>query len=90
MFAEDAYHRGGNGDELIRTQQQAAIGRKLLVPRDAAQQHAKVHARRHTPAFTDPHSNEADVIGIGQRRDGAAVIEGDVELARQPEHVTRV
>ena len=35
-------------------------------------------------------SDEADVVGVGDDADGAAVVEGDIELARQLIHVARV
>ena len=41
-------------------------------------------------AFGDAHGDEADVVGVGDDADGAAVVEGDVELARQAVHVARV
>ena len=63
-----------------------AVGRKLLMARDSAEQNAKVDARRDAFAIRNPHGDETDVVGISQHADGSAVIEGDIELARQPIH----
>ena len=57
---------------------------ELLMPGDAAEQNAKVNARRHAPALRNTHGDETDVVGIGHHADRAAVVEGDIELARQP------
>ena len=44
ILAEDANHGRGDGDRLIRAEEQAAVGGKLLVAGDAAEQDAKVDA----------------------------------------------
>ena len=44
VLGEDANHGGGDGDGLIGAEQNAAVGGKLLVAGDAAEQDAKVDA----------------------------------------------
>ena len=40
--------------------------------------------------FCDLHGDEADVVGVGDHADGAAIVEGDIEFARQAVQVARV
>ena len=84
VFAEDAHHGGGDGDGLIRPEEQSAIAGELLMAGDSAKQHAKINARGNVFAVGNAHGDEADVVGIGQHADGSAIVEGDIELARQP------
>src|SRR5215472_6940324 len=57
---------------------------------DAAQKYAEIDAWRNCAAFVYPHSDEANIVSVGKNRDGATVVEGDVELAGQFIHITRV
>ena len=57
---------------------------------DAAKQDAKVDAGGNAATFADFDGYEADVVGVGDDRDGASVVECDVELTRQLVHVGRV
>ena len=90
MIDENAYHGGGHGDRLLRTQQQPAVGSQLPVSRDTAKQHSKIHASRDTATLANLRCDKADVVGIGDYAYSASTIEGDIELARQPVEVTRV
>ena len=87
VLRKDAHHCRRHCDELVRQQQQSAICRKLFVPRDAAQQHAEVHARRNAPAIRYTHRCEANVVRIRQHGNGSAVVKRDVKFARQTEQV---
>ncbi len=90
VLGKDTHHRSGDGDQLIGAQQQATVGSKLLVLGDTAEQDAEVDAGGNGAAFADTHGDEADVVGVGEGGGAAAIIEGDVELARQAEHVPRI
>ncbi len=90
VLGEDANHGGGDGDGLVGPQEQAAVGGELLVAGDAAEQHAEVDAGGNAVAVVYPHGDEADVVGVRDHADGAAVIEGDIELARQAIQIARV
>src|SRR6266851_88306 len=90
VFGEDADHGGGYGYGLIGAEEQAAVGGELLVAGDAAEQDAEVDAGGHVVAFGDANGDEADVVGVGYDADGAAVVEGDVELAGEAVEVARV
>ena len=81
--AEDAHHGCGYGDGLVGTKEHATIGRELLMAGDSAEQHAKINVRRNAFAVADADRQEADVVGIGQHADGPAIVESDIELARQ-------
>ena len=87
---EDANHCSGDSDGLVRAQEKAAVGSELTVAGNAAEQYAEVDACRNAAALGDANGDEADVVGVGDDGDGAAVVEGDVELAWEIEHVTRV
>lgn len=62
--------------------------REILVPGDSAEFQAKIDSRGHS--FTGrqrlflfhAHRHEADIVGVGERGDAAAAVEGDVELPR--------
>src|ERR1035437_3167778 len=63
--------------------------------RDSAEHYAEIDSGGHGlalrgNAFVHPDSDETNVVGISNNRDRAAVIEGDVELSRQPIHIARV
>src|SRR6266568_7911934 len=83
VFGEHTNHGGGNCHRLFRGQKQATIRGELLVPRDSAKQDAEVHACWNISTFTNSRGNETDVVCVRNNADGPAVVEGDVELARQ-------
>ena len=57
---------------------------------DAAEQNAEVNAGGNAAAFANFNGDEADVVGVCDYRDSAAVVEGDVELAWEFVHIARV
>ena len=90
ILIEDTNHGGGDRYSLFRAQQQAAIGGKLLVSRNAAKQNAKIDACRNIAALANMRRNETYIVGVRNHADGAAAVESDVELARQSIHVARI
>src|SRR5260370_31715834 len=71
-------------------EEQAAVAGELLVAGDAAEQDAEVDAGGYVVAFGYADGDEADVVGVGYDADGAAVVEGHVELAGETVEVARV
>ena len=61
----------------------AGLAREILVAGDAAEQQPEPDAGLDAEAVLHLHGLEADVVGVLQRRNDAAAVEGDVELARQ-------
>src|SRR5438067_11379250 len=90
MLGEDTDNGCGYGDGLVGTQEEATVCGELAMSGDAAKQDAKVDAGRDAASFADFDGYEADVVGVGDDRDAASVVECDVELTRQLVHVRRV
>ena len=57
---------------------------------DSTQRQSEIYARRDRLSPGDLHGRKPDVVGVFQRADRAAAIEGDVELPGQPVHLAMV
>src|SRR5882724_4489303 len=90
MLDKNAEHGGSDGDSLVGTKEEAAVGGELLVSGNAAEEDAEVDAGWDAVAFVDTGGDKADVVGVGNGGDGSSVVEGDVELAWEIEEVARV
>ncbi len=90
VLGEDTDHGGGDGYGLVGAEEQAAVGRELLVAGDAAEEDAEVDAGGDAVTFVDAYGDEADVVGVGDDADGSAVVEGDVELTGEAKEIARV
>jgi hypothetical protein len=80
VLNEDSDHRGGDGDGFFGAKEEAAVRGELAVAGDVAEENAEVDACGDAAAFVDADGDEADVVGVGDGGDGAAVVEGDVDL----------
>ena len=80
---EHAHDRVGHLGGIGWRHDDAGGAREVLVAGDAAYAQAIPDARRHGRALGHRHGGEADVVGLLERRDRAATVEADVELARQ-------
>ena len=92
----DPEQGGGDLEHVVRLHQDAEVAGEGLVAGRPAERDAEVDAlrdlvgedvavarRRRSGRAADPDGLEADVVGVLDRRDLAAAVEGDVELARQ-------
>lgn len=90
VLIKDADYGRGGCDGLIGAEEEAAVGGELAVAGDAGEEDAEVDAGGDASSFRDADGDEADVVGVGEDGDGAAVVEGDVELAREAEEIAGV
>src|SRR3984893_17422161 len=79
----DAHDRVGDLGGFAWLDDGAGLARQIPVPGDAADNELEPDARRDARAVFDLHRLKADVVGVLERRDRAAAVEGDVELAGQ-------
>ena len=63
--------------------QDAGVARDVFVPGYAAERETEVYTGLKAAPFGDANRLEADVVRFFQNRNGAAAVEGDVELAGQ-------
>ena len=90
MLGKDADHGRADSDGFMRVQNDARVGGELPVARDAAEHDAEINTCRQALAFAHAHGLEADVVGVGDGGDCAAIVERHVELAWQAEQIARV
>src|SRR5438128_1026040 len=90
MIDENPQNCVGEGNTFLRLDKNAAVAREVFVAGDAAQCESKVHARGKFFVFIHADGCESDVIGVFERADRAAAIEGDVEFSRQAIKLTMV
>ncbi len=79
----DAHDRVGDLGGFAGLDDGAGLARQIPMPGDTADNELEPDARRDARAVFDLHRLKADVVGVLERRDRAAAVEGDVELARQ-------
>jgi hypothetical protein len=83
VLDEDAHDRIGDRCAILDPTEHAGLAREIAMAGDPADDDAEPQAGLDAMALADPHRLKADVIGLLERRDPTAAVEGDVELARQ-------
>ncbi len=80
---EDTHDRIGDFAGFVGLDDGAGLARQILVSRNTAENELEPDAGCNTGAIFDFDGLETDVIGVFQRRNGAAAIESDIEFAGQ-------
>src|SRR6185312_16892616 len=80
----------GHLHRVVRLQIEAGRAGEVAVPGDAAEQQAEPDAGLHAGALHHVHGLEADIVGVLERSNAAAAVEGDVELAGQAVERARI